>query len=885
MSVSCDSPEKSVAGHQVNPVPGSQVKLTLKCFRIVVNCFNFIQPLTKLLVVKQTMLILILIGLFLSRSNGQNAAIIRSIDSLKIKINNTSADTTRIRLLNDVAEKFQSISMDSCFKYATIALTLSDSLLNNDRAENNNANTTRYKLLKAGAFENIASTMESKNYKNALEVYKKAFALEAETGDKKAIAHTYQWIGNMYNYTLKKPDEALNNYQLSLNFSRAAGDKAQEAQTYNLIADMYYASSNYLNTKKYYELAVSLWEETGNKYQQSYCYRWIAECQWLLHQYGDAAESGEKSLLISQQIKDTGLEIEALGEMTSIYYASNDYGQALKYCDMALNINQLRHDSSEMAKNYLNIGNLKALEEEYEAAMKYYLEALPILTRVNDYQNLIWTYHYLAVAYEQRGNYEKAIENDKTSLEYAKLYGYKKFIAMQYNSLGDSYLKASDVKNALTNYLECVKVSDTFNLHKQGAFGCLGIGGLWLSKGNYGQAITWLNKAASLVPPSEYFLLSQIYQKQSQAYEKSHDFQNAYLSEIKFKEFSDSNSAKEKREKLANLASQLEFENKRSLQKASQDKIISLRESEIGRQKLVRNVSLAGLAVLLVFASIFFIRYREKRKLNIALEKSLLDVKTAQSQLIQQEKLASLGELTAGIAHEIQNPLNFVNNFSEVSNELVDEMKAELAAGNSQLANEIADEIKQNLEKINHHGTRADSIVKGMLQHSRSGTGVKELTNINALANEYLRLAYHGLRAKDKNLNAELKTGFDASIGKTNIIPQDIGRVLLNLYNNAFYAVSEKKKLHPEGYEPAVSVSTKKLAGKFEIRVKDNGMGIPPQIVDKIFQPFFTTKPTGSGTGLGLSLSYDIIKAHGGKIKAETKEGEGSEFIIQLPDT
>lgn len=284
-------------------------------------------------------------------------------------------------------------------------------------------------------------------------------------------------------------------------------------------------------------------------------------------------------------------------------------------------------------------------------------------------------------------------------------------------------------------------------------------------------------------------------------------------------------------------------------------------------------------------------RLREEKQ---RAETALSELQTTQNQLIQAEKMASLGELTAGIAHEIQNPLNFVNNFSEVSTELVDEMTEELATGNTQLAIEIANDLKQNLEKINHHGKRAGDIVKGMLQHSRSSSGQKELTDINALCDEYLRLSYHGLRAKDKSFNAKLKTDFDESTGNINIIPQDIGRVILNLITNAFYAVNEKQKSsHPlkegEPYEPTVTVTTRKLnstsgeGGKVLISVNDNGNGIPQKILDKIFQPFFTTKPTGQGTGLGLSLSYDIVKAHGGELTVKTEESIGSTFIIQLP--
>jgi signal transduction histidine kinase len=297
-----------------------------------------------------------------------------------------------------------------------------------------------------------------------------------------------------------------------------------------------------------------------------------------------------------------------------------------------------------------------------------------------------------------------------------------------------------------------------------------------------------------------------------------------------------------------------------------------------------------------------YARYEDFNKLEAAkqqVERTLTDLKQAQQQLVQSEKMASLGELTAGIAHEIQNPLNFVNNFSEVSNELIEEMKAEFERGNKDEAIALAEDVKQNLEKILFHGKRADGIVKGMLQHSRSSSGVKELVDINILADEYLRLAYHGLRAKDKSFNAKFETNLDTSIEKINVVPQEIGRVILNLINNAFYAVSEKKKSpHPLkggmedssfNYEPVVTVTTKRLGsplgdgGKIEIKVSDNGKGIPQKILDKIFQPFFTTKPTGQGTGLGLSLSYDIVKAHGGEIKVVTKDGEGTEFTISLP--
>jgi signal transduction histidine kinase len=292
---------------------------------------------------------------------------------------------------------------------------------------------------------------------------------------------------------------------------------------------------------------------------------------------------------------------------------------------------------------------------------------------------------------------------------------------------------------------------------------------------------------------------------------------------------------------------------------------------------------LAVLIVILLLAVILYRSNKQKQKAKVKIEKAYEELKTTQAQLIQAEKMASLGELTAGIAHEIQNPINFVNNFSEVSVELIDEWKEGFINGDGQEAIAIADNVKENLGKILYHGRRADAIVKGMLQHSRTSSGKKEPTDINALADEYLRLSYHGLRAKDEGFNATLQTNFDESIGRISVGAQDIGRVLLNLFNNAFYAVNEKKKQAGEAYEPKVVVSTKKLKDRVEIVVKDNGNGIPPKVVDKIFQPFFTTKPTGQGTGLGLSLSYDIVKAHGGDLSVKTKEGEYAAFIIELP--
>ncbi len=333
----------------------------------------------------------------------------------------------------------------------------------------------------------------------------------------------------------------------------------------------------------------------------------------------------------------------------------------------------------------------------------------------------------------------------------------------------------------------------------------------------------------------------------------------------------------------------------------NEDKQQALEAARIESRNRIRlNTLLGSMFTLLVVAILLFRNNRMKQKAKQNIELAFDQLKTTQAQLIQSEKMASLGELTAGIAHEIQNPLNFVNNFSEVNQELLEELESERlkAKGDrdEKLQNELLYDIKENEQKISHHGKRAEAIVKGMLQHSRSSTSQKELADLNALADEYLRLAYHGLRAKDKSFNADYHLEMDKNMPKIKVIPQDIGRVLLNLINNAFYAVDKKAKQGIEGYKPVVSLTMKKAkvtSGNsrlpdgqvgVEIRVKDNGDGIPQDSMDKIFQPFYTTKPTGEGTGLGLSISYDIItKGHNGTLRVESREGEGTEFIITLP--
>jgi signal transduction histidine kinase len=514
-----------------------------------------------------------------------------------------------------------------------------------------------------------------------------------------------------------------------------------------------------------------------------------------------------------------------------------------------------------------------------EEEMVHFKEAKRIADEINSPGRSLLGSLNLGRIYMEKGRFDSAMFYENDAEKIVKKSGREKYLTSILFFKGRISITTGDTARAIQYYYECIRSGDDQNNHDGLARGYHEMSEYYITASNKDSSLYYAIKELEIF--KKLGSVSVVDYHIGLAYEhlyKVYRLRNQYDSSYKYLELAQKTNDSINRHRIKSLAEfqKLTLSEQQRLQNAEKEKVIY--------QNKIRIYFLtAGIGVLLLLALIFYRNNRQKQKAKIKIEQAYDNLKATQAQLIQSEKMASLGELTAGIAHEIQNPLNFVNNFSEVSNEMLEEMKTELATGNLQLATEIADDLHQNLEKIVHHGKRADAIVKGMLQHSRSSTGVKEPTNINALADEYLRLCYHGLRAKDKSFNPTIKTDFDKSIGKIDIIPQDIGRVLLNLYNNAFYTVQEKSKLQTPGYKPTVSVSTKKEAGKILISVKDNGNGIPQKIAGKIFQPFFTTKPTGEGTGLGLSLSYDIVKAHGGEFRVESKEGEGCEFIIELP--
>ena len=543
----------------------------------------------------------------------------------------------------------------------------------------------------------------------------------------------------------------------------------------------------------------------------------------------------------------------------------------LKAIDIANEIN----DSTLIASSGIELGDSYRYLGDLQQAETYILKALAIAKLIRN-QNLILSgYTTLARIYSETGQWDKVHQYADSTLKLAKLLNDQSAQAEIYYLRGAEEEEKKNFSEAKKYYLQYLEIQTKQNNLTWISWTCTRISIVLSSMNQVDSAMIYAERSLKISQENN-FNPDAAYEAFYHAYKAAHDYKNALKYYLLYDSLTNVSYNVNAGQSVAGVKARSEQEKKEAIA-----------QLELKQQKLIKYISFAGIAVVVIFAFVLFKRFHEKRKANIILEKTLANLKSTQQQLVQSEKMASLGELTAGIAHEIQNPLNFVNNFSEVNKELIGEMKTEIEKGNLEEVKAIASDIESNEEKINHHGKRADAIVKGMLQHSRSSSGVKEPTDINALCDEYLRLSYHGLRAKDKSFNATMKTDFDNSIGNINIIPQDIGRVVLNLLTNAFYVVDEKKKnpQPPEGgvYDPTVSISTKKMGDKVEIKVSDNGNGIPQKVLDKIFQPFFTTKPTGQGTGLGLSLSYDIVKAHGGELKVETIENEGSEFLIQIP--
>lgn len=618
-------------------------------------------------------------------------------------------------------------------------------------------------------------------------------------------------------------------------------DPFNRAWGYQLLSHNYGGNNRYFLGLSYNANSIELLQELGETNLQSFCYYQAASIYQRVsvrqpELRTKVIENCEKAIRFHQQMNYTkGIE--------KVYWL---YTQAKR----GINEDAINQEPHETGRS-----EASSIPDSVNRAMDHYFNYLG--NNLNSTLNRqLFAFHLQEEATNlyKTGNAEQALEDNFRALNL--LLSIADFRGASYSALviannfkeGKNYEKA--LQYAIQGYQYATETTWTITMISGSAL----VAELYEQTGQLGKAIEYLKINQQLVTENE-----------------------RLNNQIQFTEMQVAGAIKESQHEIDRLD--------------TQRKMV---ESENENQRIILVMAGILLVFLLVFSVVIYRNSVSRKKANQelsqqrdSLQKTLLQLQSTQSQLIQSEKMASLGELTAGIAHEIQNPLNFVNNFSEVNTELIKEIQDERRKAqdkrDEKLEDELLNDIAQNQEKVLHHGQRADAIVKGMLQHSRTSSGQKEPTDINALCDEYLRLSYHGLRAKDKAFNAKFETDFDPSIPKLNVVPQDIGRVILNLITNAFYVVNEKSKQGIAGFESTVSVSTKKDGNNVLISVKDNGNGIPDSIKEKIFQPFFTTKPTGQGTGLGLSLSYDIVKAHGGALKVETKEGEGSEFIILLP--
>jgi two-component system, NtrC family, sensor kinase len=579
-----------------------------------------------------------------------------------------------------------------------------------------------------------------------------------------------------------------------------------------------------------------------------------------------------KAITLSKQIGFPRGEAEALRWMVVTQRTLGNQAQALKINLQALKIAKENNLVLEEAMELALLGVASQNSKKYETAKQYYRESKKLFDSIRKVDYSLVVQIYIGSTFLDLNQLDSALYYCKLVFDYPLK---EKWVSVYADySMGEIHYKMGNFNLALDFYRQSISLANEAN-------------DLFMANLSIAKVYKEINKPDSC----NYYAQKALGIAQESGFIQNLIDANVFLSEVF--ELSDTKKALQYSRTAITYKDSLDIIRNSSTMESFMDFDEQQRQFELENAKfefqsrLRMSIFLGSTFALLIIAIFLFILSRRKQKAKLKIESAFNQLKSTQNQLIQSEKMASLGALTAGIAHEIQNPLNFVNNFSEVSNELIVEVEEERAKNqesrDENLVSEILNDIKKNLEKINHHGKRAESIVKGMLLHSRGTSGHKEPTDINALCDEYFRLSYHGFRAKDKSFNADYITEFDPNLPKINVVPQDIGRVLLNLINNAFYAVDKRSKEIEDSYNPTVSVSTKKINGKIEVSVKDNGNGIPQNVLSKIFQPFFTTKSAGQGTGLGLSLAYDIVKAHGGEIKVETREGEGSDFTIELP--
>lgn len=656
-----------------------------------------------------------------------------------------------------------------------------------------------------------------------------------------------------------------------------------------------FLDSDINNAIYYFEEAIQLGKKIGYKNGLANAYKAKGIAYDQKGNFQESILTFQEALKVFREIGDKTGEANILSNLGSIYYKLGFSTKALELHFESLKISEQVGNKLRIGTSLNNIGTVYSKNQNtINEALTFFKRSLEVFEGINYEFGKAIAAMNIGEVYFLESNYDSATYFHQMSLELCDGTLDATFPLTQ---LGEINSSLGNFNKAFDFHRRALQISGEFDAKFEMTQSLIGLAKTQRKQGNLKGAISSLEKAKLLATEIDVKNeLVDVYQNLAETQALTGSYQEAYENEIKAK------SIKEIIAKTSTLQmnQQLQFEyelNKKEAEIELLQKDTELKNAAVFNQKIIIFASLGGLIMFILISLFLYRNNLSKQKANRLLEMQKEEIRTqrenvetaydqlksAQAQLIQSEKMASLGELTAGIAHEILNPLNFVNNFSEVSGELVDELNQELEKGDIKEAKAIGNDLKKNLSKINQHGKRADSIVKGMLEHSRSNKGQTTLTDLNVLADEFVRLSFHGHRARDKSFNTDFKLELDPNLPKINVVASDIGRMILNLVNNAFYAVGEKAKSGIEGYKPEVIVRSRKTEKGVELSVKDNGNGIPDSIKEKIFQPFFTTKPTGSGTGLGLSLSYDIAKAHGGELKVESEEGEGTEFTINLP--
>jgi len=754
------------------------------------------------------------------------------------------SDTSLIADYIDKASQFyDDFETDSSIAYANQALALSKQLFYADEVQNNEVLFSRIKTL----------TVESYII----------YALTLSINDTQAAQDTLI-------ATLDLLQES---------------DAFQKGLIYTDLSFMYGQLGQTDNYLKYSKMALAAYEASENV---NYINLQQINLGLVLNEFGNYAEALDyfiESLKTARQLQDSTAIVESLLGMGNVYAFVGDWEESISVQLQALDIYEQTNDEWGIARIHNDMGITYSMAGKLDSSLVHHKMALKQRLESTDNVGIFNSYTYVGDLLAEQGSVDSAIVYYDNALAYTEDFKYSSLVVTGYILQGDLYLQVPNLEKAKERFEIALNLSEQNGDLTAKSRSTTRLARIAAIKGQNSLALELLRRAEVTNPKLSLHFQIELYQDISEIYFMIGDYKNAYLNSLIYSVINDSLVLVENISEITRLTNVMAFENEIALKRESNSKAMAIQQAEIDRQKLNRNIFLGGMIFAIILVAITLVRFFEKKKLNDKLNVTLDNLRSTQKQLIQSEKMASLGELTAGIAHEIQNPLNFVNNFAEVSEEILDEIAEELAAGNTEDVVQLLSDIRQNLSKINHHGRRADSIIKGMLQHSRGSSGKMEEVDFNSFIQEFVNLSFHGMRAGKSPINVDIVFDLDNHINKVPLISEDFSRVVVNLCNNAFDAMRDKgNQIMEKGekYIPKLSIRTSQNTHSVSLQIEDNGPGIPEEIKDKILQPFFTTKKGTEGTGLGLSITNDIIKAHGGNIAIKSENGESTTFTVDL---